>query len=264
MEAHFIVVQKSGNPKKFKLSDNEYVILGRSAKASQVKLDDDLCSSRHCKISLKSGSIIVEDLESKNGVYLNGVRILKQKLYINDKVKFGHTTIYINPKRMDDASVEKCTYRGQTEIRGVGNLTLELDGIKTAKSKQTNNHLQVTPIVQSARKVSRQRASANTISHNKNTAPSISQKKLDQLNFLSKILDLIIACVVFYITIHALKKAYPSLNELAQSTNFLKFLFEDKMLPFSGASAFCAFLSYRINRKIPGGSIGDRLLGIKQ
>lgn len=261
MEAHFIVVQTNGKPKKFKLSDNEYVVIGRSPKLCQVKLDDDLCSSRHCRVSITKGSVIIEDLKSKNGVYLNGVRILKQKLYINDKVKFGHTTLYINPKRMDPKDVEKYTYKGQTEIRGVGNLTLELDGIKTAKSSD-NSPNQALPQIQLLKKtkaLSRQRANA---ARPKNTTAPLSRRKLALLKYFSSLIDVTIAVALLYSLITLTKRMNPKLAALARENNEMKFLFLDEVLPYLGACLFVTFLFHRINRKFRPSSLGEKLLGV--
>jgi pSer/pThr/pTyr-binding forkhead associated (FHA) protein len=60
----------------------EYVI-GRSSSCN-IKLNDENSSGKHCKIYLNdSGAIIIEDLDSKNGTRLNGI-----KLNANSKIKF--------------------------------------------------------------------------------------------------------------------------------------------------------------------------------
>ena len=72
MEVHFVVAQEDGRSKKFRLTNEEYVVIGRSKTLCQVYIEDSLCSSTHTKISVQNNAIYIEDLNSKNGVFLNG------------------------------------------------------------------------------------------------------------------------------------------------------------------------------------------------
>ena len=54
--------------------DEGETILGRSREAT-LFIDDESVSRRHARIMISSGSIVVEDLGSKNGTTLNGERL---------------------------------------------------------------------------------------------------------------------------------------------------------------------------------------------
>jgi hypothetical protein len=64
-------------------------VIGRSAEC-QLSLDDPLVSRQHALLTVTGPEITVEDLGSRNGVLLNGVRIsVKQPVMIGDRIKIG-------------------------------------------------------------------------------------------------------------------------------------------------------------------------------
>ena len=54
-------------------------IVGRSAQAD-VLLDDQWISRIHCEISEFNGTVIVRDIESRNGTLINGEHVLESHL----------------------------------------------------------------------------------------------------------------------------------------------------------------------------------------
>jgi predicted component of type VI protein secretion system len=70
------------------LGDGEFVV-GRSA-GCQLSLDDPLVSRRHAMLVVTKDAVTVEDLESRNGVIVNGQRITaKTVLQPGDKLVIG-------------------------------------------------------------------------------------------------------------------------------------------------------------------------------
>lgn len=55
-----------------------------------LALDDGSISSFHAKIDAGIGGVFVTDLFSSNGTYVNGVKIMTQKLEDGDQVRFGN------------------------------------------------------------------------------------------------------------------------------------------------------------------------------
>ena len=144
MEAYFIIANTEGGLKKFKLSNGEFVTIGRSKEQAQVVLDDNLCSSKHCKVTMVHNTVVVEDLNSKNGVFLNGIRILKQNLYVSDKVKIGNNILYIHAEKLDAIDKKLLTYPNEDKKRKF-DLTLEIERPKTSnhihgRKKQSSKH----------------------------------------------------------------------------------------------------------------------------
>ncbi len=65
------------------------VIIGRKNE-SDIVIKDPFISNQHAQISLDEGSYFLEDLDSANGTYLNGERIMDAvKLQNGDRIKIG-------------------------------------------------------------------------------------------------------------------------------------------------------------------------------
>lgn len=59
-----------------------------------VMIDEGLVSRMHARLSVREGSVVVEDLHSTNGVYLNGARITHSAvLHEGDRLLIGTTEI---------------------------------------------------------------------------------------------------------------------------------------------------------------------------
>ncbi|MCC6556751.1 MAG: FHA domain-containing protein [Polyangiaceae bacterium] len=64
-------------------------LIGRSGEC-QLSLDDPLVSRRHAALHVRADGVAVQDLESRNGVYVNGARITgERELADGDKVTIG-------------------------------------------------------------------------------------------------------------------------------------------------------------------------------
>lgn len=65
------------------------MVVGRSSRC-EIVLEDDLCSRRHCQFAREGPRILVTDLESRNGVMLNGARLEGPgELHHGDRVTVG-------------------------------------------------------------------------------------------------------------------------------------------------------------------------------
>jgi pSer/pThr/pTyr-binding forkhead associated (FHA) protein len=63
-------------------------VVGRHTEAD-LRLHDPDVSRRHCRIGVEDGMWRIVDLESTNGVYLNGVRLSEANLYPGDRLRIG-------------------------------------------------------------------------------------------------------------------------------------------------------------------------------
>jgi pSer/pThr/pTyr-binding forkhead associated (FHA) protein len=85
------VIEGDKKGKTFDLS--EELIIGRGDKCGLV-LDDSYVSQMHARLFARDGSIMVEDLGSTNGTYLNRRRITSPtELQRGDQVKIGKTVL---------------------------------------------------------------------------------------------------------------------------------------------------------------------------
>jgi two-component system, cell cycle response regulator len=90
--AYLIVLTGSSVGEMYKIAKTE-VVLGRGQQADVQVLDDGV-SRRHAQIKLAGDKMIVEDLGSRNGTFVNGERInVVHILADGDKIQVGGTTI---------------------------------------------------------------------------------------------------------------------------------------------------------------------------
>jgi adenylate cyclase len=80
-----------GGASVFELSAND-VIVGRAADAGLV-LDDKHASRHHAAITRESGAWVITDLNSGNGLYINGERVSRKVLAGGDVILVGHSRL---------------------------------------------------------------------------------------------------------------------------------------------------------------------------
>jgi two-component system, cell cycle response regulator len=81
------------------------ITMGRSPEAD-ILIDDKRVSKIHCTVQYKNGSIVVEDNNSTNGTFVNGVRITKETLTNNALLQIGATIMKIEFKNKAEVEYE--------------------------------------------------------------------------------------------------------------------------------------------------------------
>ena len=70
------------------------VTIGRETDNTIVIIDDAYISSRHATISGADGHVVIDDLGSRNGTYLNGTRLTqRQTVHTGDRIQVGYTVL---------------------------------------------------------------------------------------------------------------------------------------------------------------------------
>ena len=68
------------------------ITVGRGGGCALVLADDHFASTVHARVFRRGNDLYVDDLESRNGTFVNGKRIASTtKLKKNDRVQFGQT-----------------------------------------------------------------------------------------------------------------------------------------------------------------------------
>lgn len=94
MEPTLVVVQEQGAPQRVPITST--LVIGRDP-ANAVTLEDGFLSRRHCAVAPRDGRVIVRDLDSYNGTYVNGQRIHEEcYLLPGDVLKVGRTRLFID------------------------------------------------------------------------------------------------------------------------------------------------------------------------
>ncbi|MGE3956881.1 MAG: FHA domain-containing protein [Vicinamibacterales bacterium] len=81
-------------PLTFRLSPGSIKTIGRSAGAELI-LDAALVSRIHCRLEANDETLEVVDLESTNGVYVNGERVNRAHLIPGDRLKVGRVELQV-------------------------------------------------------------------------------------------------------------------------------------------------------------------------
>lgn len=74
---------------RYEIGDQPLVV--RRGEAADLKIEDDALSRRHFLVLQQDESYMIEDLNSRNGTWVGGRRILAAKLRHNDSILAGHT-----------------------------------------------------------------------------------------------------------------------------------------------------------------------------
>lgn len=70
------------------------VTIGRETDNTIVITDDAYISSRHATISMADGHVVIDDLGSRNGTYLNGAKLTQRHtVHTGDRIQVGYTVL---------------------------------------------------------------------------------------------------------------------------------------------------------------------------
>ncbi len=71
-------------------------IWGRSKEMCDVSFDDPRISKQHCVFEVRECGVVLSDLNSHNGTYVNGIRIPKEHLlHVGDTIQLGNTVLRV-------------------------------------------------------------------------------------------------------------------------------------------------------------------------
>jgi pSer/pThr/pTyr-binding forkhead associated (FHA) protein len=95
--AFFEILGENGKNKTVELGSDE-VVIGRGSGCG-IRLDEDSVSRRHSRVVFRNEEYQIEDLNSTNGVYVNGVRVVKCVLRNNDQIEIGGVRLIFNEEK---------------------------------------------------------------------------------------------------------------------------------------------------------------------
>ena len=68
-------------------------IIGRQS--PDISIPDSSISRKHCQLLVESKVLFIEDLGSSNGVDVNGAKVKRVRLRLDDHIKLGNTRIKV-------------------------------------------------------------------------------------------------------------------------------------------------------------------------
>lgn len=78
----------------FELREGQRAVLGRGDR-SDFRILDSWASRLHCAVTLRPDGIVVEDLNTKNGTYVNGKQVERARLPDGSLLQVGTTTVQV-------------------------------------------------------------------------------------------------------------------------------------------------------------------------
>jgi hypothetical protein len=226
------------------------IVVGRSIHANH-KVLDELMSGTHCRITLTHSKLEVTDLESKNGTYLNGLRVDRSDVFLGDEIRIGATKITILHGKMDPESIAAITFLGAAKDRQSHGLKLDFTGarmlnqelgtssdVEKRPTMSSNKELEVRKVVKSKIKLSKQ----EIILRNKKRAS------------LASTIDIILVFCVIALPLIA------SNLIILFSPSFVQ---ENRLIFMLTSVVVCVGLYFILNFKIFKFTTGEKLSGIE-
>jgi pSer/pThr/pTyr-binding forkhead associated (FHA) protein len=232
------------------LDGNYEISFGRSNKSDQ-KIPDEFMSNVHCKLVLTPPNLELIDLESKNGTYLNGIRVEHADVFIGDEIKAGTTKISLVPEKMDPNSVSALTFPGSNKDKVNRSLQLDFTGARSSNQSYGSHYpLEKKPTFSSQKELEARKKAQSKIRLSKQEIKLRNKARAT----LSSTLDLII--LVFVI----------SLPLIAINILFLydPFALRNYRVGITGAAeCICFFSFYYFNFYYSKFTVGEKMSGIQ-
>lgn len=110
------------------LLDKPILLLGRHQECD-VQIESRKISRRHCCIAHVDNSIVIRDLESTNGIKVNGVRVQEARLCIGDEVILGNLPfrVAVDDRDARPAPVSPAKRKPQAIPQNQGDQTFDQD-----------------------------------------------------------------------------------------------------------------------------------------
>lgn len=126
------VLHGTGDGRVQLLEQDQSVLIGRD-RSCQLCIDDPQISRHHARILRQTDSITIEDLNSSNGTFLNGVRIKTGILKINDLVTLGRSTQLVVRRTAERASPKAQPAAPSAGVEKEGRLRTLIDRVGSAE-----------------------------------------------------------------------------------------------------------------------------------
>ena len=91
-EAYFLVIAGEGIGRFIKLDRDEHII-GRDPKLADIFFLDDTISKQHARVCIRDGAVVIQDLGSSNGTFVDGDEVDEAVLRDGARVVLGQSTV---------------------------------------------------------------------------------------------------------------------------------------------------------------------------
>jgi pSer/pThr/pTyr-binding forkhead associated (FHA) protein len=129
--------------------DSDVTTIGRSYD-SDIVIDNAGVSAHHARIIVKGDDFVIEDVASRNGVFVNGKRITSQSLTFDDDVEISKHLLKLTAIASPNATPSQPNVKGDPTVQGA---TFEVDlsnlgDLMKERQARTEAYLLLTGVVQ--------------------------------------------------------------------------------------------------------------------
>jgi serine phosphatase RsbU (regulator of sigma subunit) len=103
--ASLVVLDPAGSRTRVRLQPLPFRI-GRQSD-NHLVLRDSRISRSHARIEFDDGAYHIEDLDSRHGLFVNGARVIRQRLENSDRIEFGFADSYRLLFALEDADIHR-------------------------------------------------------------------------------------------------------------------------------------------------------------
>jgi len=100
------------------------VTVGRHS-SNIVRIKDHHCSHNHCVFWIEGKKMFIEDAGSKNGTFVNGVRIQRNQVFIQDKITIGNCMITVSSSHNKPDIMKSLDFPGTVDDRTYIGISLQ-------------------------------------------------------------------------------------------------------------------------------------------
>ncbi|MFL5783372.1 MAG: FHA domain-containing protein [Bacteriovoracaceae bacterium] len=187
---------------EIQLSLGQSATFGRSGNVDYV-IEDGKMSSKHCRMLLKEDRLEIIDMSSKNGTYLNGIRIDQSEMFIGDEVRIGDTYVTILSSKLQPEIINMLTFPGPFKERLQYELKADFTGAREANQEYTRSHQGERSAVYSANEIGLRKKAQTRIRLSKDEIRSRSPL----LSTLSFVIDIAILLAMILLPVYFMNRA---------------------------------------------------------
>lgn len=238
---------------EFSINLGQNLIFGRSG-GVDMAIDDGKMSSKHCRLLLKEDRLELFDLSSKNGTYLNGIRIDQSEVFIGDEIRMGDTFVTLLASKLAPEIIEVLTFPGPFKERMQYELKADFTGAREKNQDWNKKHPGEKSSVYSIHEIELRKKGRTKIRLSKEEIKS----KSPLLSTLSFIIDLAILLSMILLPVYFINKFSQSGFMGIPGTHFS-----------SGKIAYISVLEilviaiYLASQKYMRYTIGEKISGIE-
>ncbi len=105
---YLVIVSGIDQGKQYQLKNNSN-IFGRTSDVD-IQIEDSKISRKHGAIIIYSDSVVLQDYDSTNGCYINEIRVERQILASNARIRVGSTLMKVEYKNSSEVESENILY----------------------------------------------------------------------------------------------------------------------------------------------------------